>query len=53
LALTDVQVQFNGGFYTLSSSVLGAQELINLVFSKGIEITYFRDITNSTKRYFN
>jgi ABC-2 type transport system ATP-binding protein len=53
LALTDVQVQFNGGFYTLSSTVLGAQELIHLVFSKGIEVTYFRDITNSTKRYFN
>lgn len=49
----EVQVQFNGGFYTLSSPKFNAQELIKLVLSKNIPVTYFRDITFSTKRYFN
>ena len=49
----EIQVQFNGGFYTLSSAKLNAQELIKLVLSKNIPVTYFRDITFSTKRYFN
>lgn len=49
----EVQVQFNGGFYTLSSPAFNAQELIKLVLSKNIPVTYFRDITFSTKRYFN
>ena len=48
-----VHVQFNGGFYTLSSPEINAQELIQLVLSKNIPVTYFRDITFSTKRYFN
>lgn len=48
-----VHVQFNGGFYTLSSPKFNAQELIKLVLSKNIPVTYFRDITFSTKRYFN
>jgi ABC-2 type transport system ATP-binding protein len=50
---SEVQVQFNGGFYTLSSPEISAQELIKLVLSKNIPVTYFRDITFSTKRYFN
>jgi ABC-2 type transport system ATP-binding protein len=50
---SDIQVQFNGVFYTLSSETLNAQQIIQLVFSKNITVTYFRDITHSTKRYFN
>jgi len=50
---SDIQLQFNGVFYTLSSESLNAQQIIQLVFSKNIPVTYFRDITNSTKRYFN
>jgi ABC-2 type transport system ATP-binding protein len=49
----DVQVQFNGGFYTLTSPTIKSQELIKVVLSKNIPVTYFRDITYSTKRYFN
>lgn len=50
---SDIQVQYNGVFYTLSSVSYDAQQLIQLIFSKNIPVTYFRDITNSTKRYFN
>jgi ABC-2 type transport system ATP-binding protein len=50
---SDIQVQFNGVFYTLSSESLDVQQIIQLIFSTNIPITYFRDITNSTKRYFN
>ena len=52
LGNTQVQIQFNGGFYTISSSQLTVQQMISLLLEKQVEITYFRDITNSTKRFF-
>jgi len=48
-----VQVQFNGGFYTLTSSTLSSNEIILKLLEQNISINYFRDITKSTKRYFN
>lgn len=45
------EVQFNGGFYTVSSATLPAQEMLAKLVSAGIPITYFRDITHSTKRF--
>jgi ABC-2 type transport system ATP-binding protein len=45
------EVQFNGGFYTISSATLPAQEILVKLVTAGIPISYFRDITHSTKRF--
>ena len=47
-----VQVQYNGGFYTIVSETHTVKEMISLLINGNITITYFRDITHSTKRYF-
>ena len=47
-----LQVQFNGGFYTLTSKELNAGQMLRLLIDANIAVTYFRDIKNSTKRYF-
>jgi len=49
---TNVNIQFNGGFYTITSDTQTVQEIIGLLVNRQIPITYFRDITYSTKRYF-
>jgi len=49
---TNVNIQFNGGFYTITSDTEAVQEIIGLLVNRQIPITYFRDITYSTKRYF-
>ena len=51
-ALVDVDIRFNGGFYTISTAATDAQLLIGTLISNGIPVTYFRDITHSTKRFF-
>lgn len=53
-ALADerIQVQFNGGFYTLVSEEVPVQELLRRLLEASIPMAYFRDITHSTKRYF-
>jgi ABC-2 type transport system ATP-binding protein len=48
----NIELQFNGGFYTIISSALSAQEIIGKMIAAGIAVTYFRDITYSTKRFF-
>jgi ABC-2 type transport system ATP-binding protein len=48
----NVELQFNGGFYTIVSSTLSSQEIIGKMIDAKIAITYFRDITYSTKRFF-
>jgi ABC-2 type transport system ATP-binding protein len=48
----EVQVQFNGGYYTLTSGQLNGGQMLGMLINAGIAITYFRDITHSTKRYF-
>jgi ABC-2 type transport system ATP-binding protein len=45
-------LQYNGGFYTAISSSYSAQEMITMLVQAGIPLTYFRDITYSTKRFF-
>jgi ABC-2 type transport system ATP-binding protein len=47
-----VSIQFNGGFYTITSVSCSVQEILNRLVSSNIDITYFRDITYSTKRFF-
>lgn len=49
----NVQLNFNGGYYTISSASLPVSEMINKIVSNGLPLTYFRDITHSTKRFFN
>ena len=49
----DINIQFNGGFYTITSASYSAQEMLNKLVSSHVSITYFRDITYSTKRFFN
>jgi ABC-2 type transport system ATP-binding protein len=49
----NVNIQFNGGFYTITSASSSAQEMLNRLVSSQVSITYFRDITYSTKRFFN
>ena len=48
----DIELQFNGGFYTIISSKISAQQIIGKMVDAKITITYFRDITYSTKRFF-
>jgi ABC-2 type transport system ATP-binding protein len=53
LGENDVSIQFNGGFYTITSTSYSAQAMLNRLVSSQVSITYFRDITYSTKRFFN
>jgi ABC-2 type transport system ATP-binding protein len=47
-----VQVHFNGGFYTLMNENVPVDELLKALLAAKIQLSYFRDITHSTKRYF-
>ena len=47
-----VQVHFNGGFYTLMSENVPVEDLLKALLAANIQLSYFRDITHSTKRYF-
>lgn len=48
----NIELQFNGGFYTIISSHLSPQQIIGKMIDAKISVTYFRDITYSTKRFF-
>jgi ABC-2 type transport system ATP-binding protein len=48
----NIELQFNGGFYTIISASLSSQEIIGKMIDAKIPVTYFRDITYSTKRFF-
>jgi ABC-2 type transport system ATP-binding protein len=48
----NIELQFNGGFYTIISTSLSAQQIIGTLVEAKIPVTYFRDITYSTKRFF-
>lgn len=47
----NLQVHFNGGFFTISSPSLDVQQIISRLVENNIRITYLRDITHSTKRF--
>jgi ABC-2 type transport system ATP-binding protein len=49
---SDIQIQFNGGYYTLSSTQLSCQDIVGKLVNNNVPIAYFRDITHSTKRFF-
>lgn len=48
----DITIHFNGGFFTIHSDHMSAADIIQAIVSNKITVTYFRDITHSTKRYF-
>lgn len=48
----DVEINYNGGFFQLQSTNLSAQQMIKKVIESDIQITYYRDITFSSKRFF-
>lgn len=48
----EIELQFNGGFYTIISRSLSSQQIIAKMIEADMAITYFRDITFSTKRFF-
>lgn len=47
-----VHVQFNGNYFTITSATYTTQEVLNKLVQANIPVTYFRDITYSTKRFF-
>ncbi|MFN8284499.1 MAG: ABC transporter ATP-binding protein [Chitinophagales bacterium] len=47
----DITVAFNGNFYTLKGD-FSVNTVLQKLVASNIEILYFRNITNSTKRYF-
>ncbi|MES2430681.1 MAG: ABC transporter ATP-binding protein [Bacteroidota bacterium] len=49
---TGIELQFNGGSYTIITANLTAQEIVEKMIAAKIPLTYFRDITYSTKRFF-
>ncbi|CAN5918315.1 hypothetical protein BH11BAC7_BH11BAC7_08150 [soil metagenome] len=48
----DPQVKFNGGFYTVSSMQGDMNTMLSELLKSGIPVSYFRDISKSTKRFF-
>lgn len=48
----NIELQFNGGFYTITAAALTAQQIIAKMVAQNLPLTYFRDITYSTKRFF-
>jgi len=47
-----VRIAFNGGFFQILSSELAAQKMLNIMLSADLQLSYFRDITFSSKRFF-
>lgn len=52
LGADTVQIQFNGGFFTISATTITVQQMIVKLLQQDVPISYFRDITKSTKRFF-
>jgi ABC-2 type transport system ATP-binding protein len=52
LAGLQTEVHFNGGFYTLTSDNVPVDTILGTLLAQKITLSYFRDITHSTKRYF-
>jgi ABC-2 type transport system ATP-binding protein len=48
----DANIHYNGGFYTVTSEVLPVSEMVKKIVNSGVSVTYMRDITHSTKRFF-
>lgn len=49
----DVLIRFNGGVFFIESKVLSPEQILMELVSNKIKLNYYRDITHSTKKYFN
>jgi ABC-2 type transport system ATP-binding protein len=49
---SDTVISFNGGYFTLKSLTADTQQILGKLVSNHVPITYLRDITLSTKRFF-
>lgn len=50
--VANIGISYNGGFFQLTSATKSANEMLQQLLNVGIEISYYRDITHSTKRFF-
>ena len=48
----NVRIAFNGGFFQILSKELAAQKMLNIMLAASIQVSYYRDITFSSKRFF-
>lgn len=46
------QIKYNGGYYIVSSAATAPGDLLKTLLENGIVLSYFRDISQSTKRFF-
>lgn len=46
------EIKYNGGYYMISTPEIKSAELIRILVQSGLTISYFRDISQSTKRFF-
>lgn len=49
---SEILIGYNGGFFTLQSTTLSPKQMLETLISNNIEINYYRNISNSTKRFF-
>jgi ABC-2 type transport system ATP-binding protein len=49
---TGITINFTGSYFVLETKTMRTEELIFLLASKQVPITYLRDISNSTKQFF-
>jgi ABC-2 type transport system ATP-binding protein len=49
----EIDLHYNGGFYTIIAKEASADVVVKTLVNSDMVISYFRDITNSTKRFFN
>jgi ABC-2 type transport system ATP-binding protein len=48
-----IELHYNGGFYTIIAKDISAEAVIKKIVNSPLPVSYFRDITHSTKRFFN
>jgi ABC-2 type transport system ATP-binding protein len=51
-AQVDIELHYNGGFYTIIAKEASVDTVVKTLVNSEMPISYFRDITNSTKRFF-
>jgi ABC-2 type transport system ATP-binding protein len=47
------EIKYNGNFYTIFTNEYSAMQILEKLIAANISFTYYRDITNSTKQFFN
>lgn len=52
-ASDNVKIRYNGSYFSLSSGNYSGSQLLEKLVQNKVAIQYFRDITQSTKRFFN